>query len=283
MACLWSLARVPGVGRLVALGCAGCIGCVVCIVCIGCNLGSRQETLLIAGSSTMALYLEPVVRTFATHNPQASVVSESGGAAAGVIALKRGAIDLAMIARDLTTDEDDDALRDYLVARDGVAIVVSKSSPVDGLTVKQLAEIASGTLRSWKEIGGPETPIAFIDRPKTTHLRKSFMDLVLGGEEPAVTAKVAESYAHVLQALRSDPYAVSFVSFHRATDELRALPINGVEMNRATMLSGRYPLTRSFYLAVYKQPSKVAERFIELALSQEGQKLLVEKGLLSVY
>jgi phosphate transport system substrate-binding protein len=260
-----------------------CLFAYASVLGIGCNVRNGQETLLIAGSSTMALYLEPVVQAFATKNPRASVVSEAGGAAAGVIALKREAIDVAMVARDLTADEDDDALRDYLVARDGVAIVVSKASPIAGLTVRQLADVASGSARSWKEVGGPDAPIAFVDRPKTTHLRKSFMDIVLGGDEPVHPTKVAETSEHVLEALNANALAISFVSFHRATAEMRAIPINGVEMSRATMLSGRYPLTRSFYLAVYKRPTKVAERFIDLALSKEGQKLLVEKGLIGVY
>jgi ABC-type phosphate transport system substrate-binding protein len=49
------------------------------------------------------------------------------------------------------------------------------------------------------------------------------------------------------------------------------------------MLSGRYPLTRSFYLAVYLKPSRIAESFVSFALSREGQSLLADKGLLPVY
>jgi phosphate transport system substrate-binding protein len=109
------------------------------------------------------------------------------------------------------------------------------------------------------------------------------MDIVLGGEEPAHGAKVAEKAEDLLRELNANANAVSFVTFHRATADLRALAINGVEMNRTTMLSGRYPLTRSFYLAVYMKPSPLAERFVEFALSREGQALLVDKGLLSVY
>ena len=265
--------RAPAVALLFTLTC----------VCVASCTPHAQDTLLIAGSSTMALYLEPVVKAFASKSPTASIVSEPGGATAGVIALKRQAIDVAMVARDVTADEDDDRLRDYLVARDGVAIVVSTSSPIAGLTMKQLADVSSGAVRSWKEVGGPDAPVAFIDRPKTFQLRKSFMDLVLGGEEPLRTSKVAEKQEQVLSALNADVNAISYVAFHRATADVKAVPINGVEMNRATMLSGRYPLTRSFYLAVYRHPSPLAERFITFALSKEGQGLLVEKGLLAVY
>ncbi len=248
-----------------------------------CHLHAAQDTLLIAGSSTMKLYIDPVVEAFRAKNPTASIEIQGGGAEAGIIALKREAIDVALISREIAADEDDDNLRDYLVARDGVAIVVSKASPITGLTMKQLADIASGAVTSWKDVGGPSARVAFIDRAKGSHLRKSFKDLVLGGEDPLRGAKVAERQEDVLRALDADPSAVSFVSFHHAAADLKALPINGVEMTRSTMLSGRYPLTRSFYVAVYMKPSKLADSFIGFAMSKEGQSLLVDKGLLAVY
>jgi phosphate transport system substrate-binding protein len=265
-------------GRLARVG-ALAVG----LLCATCKPPPLEETLLIAGSSTMKLYIEPVVTAFAAKNPRASIVCEGGGAAAGAIALKREAIDVAMIGRDLYAEEDDDNLRDYLVARDGVAMVVSKENPVAGLTMKQLADIASGTVKSWKEVGGPDAPITLIDRPKTSQLRKSFMDLVLQGEEPTHGATNAKGYEEMAQVIHANAHAIGYVSYHHASDDLKVLPINGVEMSRATMLSGRYPLTRSFYLAVYMKPSALAESFVTFALSKEGQALLVEKGLLSVY
>jgi phosphate transport system substrate-binding protein len=261
-----------------------CFGVLVsCLVFAACKPGAPQETLLIAGSSSMKLYLDPVVLAFAATHPKASVVCEGGGAAAGVLALKREAIDIALIGRDVTAEEDDDNLRDFLVARDGVAIVVSKSSPIAGLTLKQLADIASGTVTSWKEVGGPDAPIMFLDRPKTSQLRKSFMDLVLHGEEPVHTATVAKTYEELAAAITTNIHALGYVSYHHADADLKALPIGGVEMTRGTMLSGRYPLTRSFYLAVYMKPSPLAESFISFTMSKEGQSLLVDKGLLAVY
>jgi phosphate transport system substrate-binding protein len=253
------------------------------LFCVTCKPPPLEETLLIAGSSTMKLYIEPVVSAFAAKNPRASIVCEGGGAAAGAIALKREAIDVAMIGRELYAEEDDDNLRDFLVARDGVAIVVSKENLITGLTMKQLADIASGAITTWKEVGGSDGPITLVDRPTTSQLRKSFMDLVLQGEEPTHAATTSKSYEEMAQVIQANANAFGYVSYHHASADLKVLLINGVEMSRATMLSGRYPLTRSFYLAVYLKPSGLAESFVTFALSKEGQALLVEKGLLAVY
>jgi phosphate transport system substrate-binding protein len=248
-----------------------------------CKPRPAEDTLLIAGSSAMKLYMEPVVAAFAAKHPGSSVVCEEGGAAAGVIALKREAIDIAMVGREVTSEEDEDDLRDYLVARDGVAIVVAKDNPVAGLTLKQLTDVASGAVTSWEAVGGRHAPITLIDRPRTSHLRKSFMDLVLQGEEPVHGAVVAKTYEEAVSALTTNPNAIAYVTYHHATGDLKVLPINGVALSRGTMLSGRYPLTRSFYLAVYMKPTPLAESFVSFALSEEGQALLVEKGLVSVY
>jgi phosphate transport system substrate-binding protein len=249
----------------------------------GCKKAKETETLLIAGSSTMRAYLEPVVKAFAAKDPSVNVVSEGGGSTAGLVALKHGAIDVATVARPVTPAEDDVYLRDYLVARDGVAVIVNPANPVNDLSMHQLARIFEGEVTKWREVGGGEGRIIVIDRDKKSHVRKSFEDLVLSGDESARAAKIAASAAELLDTVRSTPAAIAYVTLHKMGAGVKALRINGVEMTRATMLSGRYPLSRSFYLAVHMNGSSLADRFIEFTLSKEGQSLLADDGLLETY
>jgi phosphate transport system substrate-binding protein len=251
------------------------------LLALSCKPKKPPESLLVAGSTTMENYLQPVVAAFSKKYPDANVVSDQGGGAAGLIALKRGAIDVALLARDVTPEEDDVHVRDYLVARDGVAVVVSLKNPVQGLTIKQLAGVFSGEIASWKELGGPDLPVIVVDRDKASRTRKSLMDLVLGGEEPTKVARRANKAAEVVAALEAEPGAIGYMSLRTLTKGVRALAVNDVEMSRSTMLSGRYPLTRSFYLVTYRKPTPLAERFIEFVLSKEGQAILTEDGLLA--
>jgi ABC-type phosphate transport system substrate-binding protein len=64
---------------------------------------------------------------------------------------------------------------------------------------------------------------------------------------------------------------------------VKGLRVDEVEMSRATMLSGRYPLARSFYLVMHMKVSPLAERFVDFALSKDGQDLLASRGLLEVF
>jgi phosphate transport system substrate-binding protein len=259
------------------------IAVVVGATLIGCKEPPKTDTLLIAGSSTMRLYMDALVKGFVAHNATVSVVSEGGGSTAAIVALKHGAIDIADVSRTVTAKEDDVYLRDYLVARDGIAIIVNPANPVNDLTSQQLAQIFRGDTVSWGKVGGSKEPIALIDRGAGSQLRRSLEDLVLGGEEVAAPAKVASSSAEMLDAVQSRPTAIGYVTLRKLEPGVKALRIDGVEMSRPTMLSGRYPLARSFYLVVHMKSSPVAERFIEFVLSKQGQDLFAADGLLEVF
>lgn len=273
----------------------------------GCRSQTKtQETLLIAGNASLARYLEPVVREFTALHPSASVVVEPGGSTAAVIALKRGAIDVAALSRLVAAEEDDPYLHDYQICRDGIAIVLSPANPLlaggeasalaeakaaEGkeksrtvdLTKRQLEDIFSGDVTSWKQLGGPDRPINAYVREKTSRSSRSFNELVLDGDDPFPGAKVVKRTDDMIEALKKDPNGIGFLSVRKLTKELVVAKVEGVEMNRLTMLSGRYPLARTFYLAVYMKPSKLAEEFLQFTLSKTGQELLAKDGLLAVH
>jgi phosphate transport system substrate-binding protein len=249
----------------------------------GCRVSSPPtETLLIAGNAALAKYLEPVVKEFTARNPNVSVVCEPGGNTAGVIALKRGAIDIAAMSRQVTASEDDEYLRDFQVCRDGIAVVVNLANPLAELTRQQLEDTFDGTHTSWKALGGADMPIHVVAREKGSRASRSFSEMVLGGDEAVGTATFVARSDEVIAAVKKDPKAIGYLPLRRVTPEVKTLKIEGVEMNRLTMLSGRYPLSRAFYLSLYLKAPEVAERFVRFALSAEGQDLFAKDGLLPV-
>jgi phosphate transport system substrate-binding protein len=253
---------------------------------LGCKAPPKTETLLIAGSSSMRFHIDSVVKGFVARNPTVSVVTEGGGSTGAIVALKHGAIDIADVSRTIAAKEDDSYLRDYLVARDGIAMIVNPANPVTDVTSHQLSRIFRAETTNWAAVGGSKEAIALVNRDAKSHLRRSLEDMVLGGEQVAPGAKTADSAAQVLEAVRSLSGAIGYVtlrSLEAGEAGVKVLKVDGVEMSRPTMLSGRYPLARSFYLVVHMKSSPVAERFIDYALSKEGQEALAKDGLLEVF
>ncbi len=246
-----------------------------------CRRAPPTPMLLIAGASTMQRYLETLVTAFAKREPSIRVVSDAGGAAAGVIALRRGAIDVALLTRDLKPEEDDPLVRNYLIAKDGIAIVVNPANPVSNLTLAQLKQIYTLEIVSWKALGGPDVKIELLTRDPTARLQRSLRDLVLAGDEMP-RGHMVTSRAEMLAAIQASPWAIGFTSLHMLTKELKAFTIDGVPMNRVTILSGRYPLARSFYIATYGAPTPEADKLVRFTLGDAGQSLLAGDGLIPV-
>lgn len=254
-----------------------------CSLVFGCKKTKEPESLLIAGASPLRYRLEHVVKKFVTANPAAHVVCEAGGSAAALVALKHGAIDIAMLSRPVAADEDDLYLRDYLIARDGLAIIVNPSNPVSNLSETQLQRIFKGEVTKWKEVGGGEGKIVLVDRDKKGSLRQSLEELLLDGDTIKMASTAVTSTAEIITAVKSTPTAISYITLHRMSPGVKALRVGGVEMSKLTMLSGRYPLSRSFYLAVHVKATPLAERFIAFTRSPQGQVTLAEDGLLPVF
>jgi phosphate transport system substrate-binding protein len=252
------------------------------LVLVSCKKPTQQ--LLIAGSTTMTHYLKAVVTAYTKTHPDVTVINEEGGASAGVIAVKRGAIDLATVTRDLSPNEDEDQLRNYTVARDAIAMVVHPSNPVSDVSKVNLTKIFEGKITNWKEVGGPDLPITLVVRDnKTSITQKSVRDLLVHGDElpPGKTVKKA---AEVIAAVKADPSALGFLTLAKITPELKTLTVDNVPMTKPTVLSARYPLTRSFYLVTYgTKPSPLAEDFIRFVIGREGQAAFEEQGLIAVY
>lgn len=249
----------------------------------GCRKSAPQETLLIAGNGALTRYLDPVVKEFVVRNPKASVVVEPGGTTAAVIAVKRGAIDIAALSRLVAAEEDDPYLRDYQVCRDGMAIILNPENPVGDLSKEQLDDVFSGDVTSWKALGGPDQPIVVYARGKDSRAARSFNELVLGGDDPFPGAHFVKKGGEMTAAVAKDRWSIGYVSLRRLSPEVKVVKINGVEASRATLLSGRYPLSRTFYLGLYGNSSPLAEQFVAFTLSRDGQAIFAEDGLVPIH
>ena len=74
-----------------------------------------------------------------------------------------------------------------VIAQDAIALIVSKSNPVDSLTTEQLKKIYLGEITNWKEVGGNDEPIIPFTNDRSSASNELFTDIVLGEEIPDKT------------------------------------------------------------------------------------------------
>ena len=110
------------------------------------SLNNYHSSILVGGSTTVHNYTLALAEEFMKDNEETSIYCESGGSTPGLIAVKNGAIDIAVMSRDLEDDEDDKYIKNYLIGKDGLGIIVHPSNPVSNLTVEQVSDIFSGAV-----------------------------------------------------------------------------------------------------------------------------------------
>lgn len=244
--------------------------------------GTRRDSLLIAGSDEFHPYVLKLTERFSAAHPLIDVVVEAGGTDPGLLALKRGAIDLALASRDLTAAEDDKQTRAYPAARDAVALVAHPANGVENLSRDQAAGLFRGELADWAKLGAAPGPVHLLRRKPDTGTQKALERLVLNNAEIAPQAKAMDSGVKMREAVAADPLALGFLSLHDITPAVKVLAINAVPMDRTTILSGRYPYTRSFFLVSSSKPGAAVEQYLAFALGATGQAALAELGLIPV-
>ena len=255
----------------------------------GWNTPQAGQSLLVAGSSTMLPLAEKLAEAFSRDRGGFSVFCEGGGSSAGIVALRRGVIDVALLSRDVRDQEDAQNVRCLPYARNAVAFVVHPSNPVSDMSVEQIRAILVGDVADWTTVGGKAGDIRIISRKIGSTTLQSVNDLVLHGEDLADNAVQAASVAELLNRVAVDPQAVGFVSYadmeHCPPDlrgRIKIVTVNQAPMQRETILSGRYPLTRVLYFAFLEERTSVAQAFLDFVLGPHGRQITMEQGLLSV-
>ena len=110
-------------------------------------------TLSISGSTTVFPIIEKAKDAFVRLNPDISITVSSTGSGAGIIAVAQGTVDIGMSSRDLKTSESNLGLVKYVIAKDGIAIIVNpENTYVDSLTMEQLKAIYKGEITNWEDL-----------------------------------------------------------------------------------------------------------------------------------
>jgi phosphate transport system substrate-binding protein len=244
----------------------------------GCRGPKGGTDLTLAGSTSIQPFADKWAEVFMESHPDFGVNVQGGGSSAGIQACKSGACEIGMSSRELKSDEKD--LREFVVARDGLAIVVHPANPVRGAKVEEIKQIFAGDLKNWSYLGGPDRAITVVTREEGSGTRGAFQEMVMGKTRIFKGAITQDSNGTVREIVAHDPFAVGFISLGLVNDQVRALELDGVPGNEETILDGRYKLVRPFLFVSRGEPEGRAREFIDFVLSEEGQALIRKEGLL---
>ncbi|GEM79179.1 phosphate ABC transporter substrate-binding protein [Vibrio superstes] len=267
------------------------IGAVALLGALSMNTATAKETISVVGSNSAAPLVEVFAETYMNKGEPVFIEIQAPGSSAGVRAAKDGSADLGISSRDLKTEEKSDDLKELVIARDGIAVVVNPNNSVQALTAEQITAIYKGEISNWNQVGGDDKPIVAITRDTASGTRGAFEDImslkmeVSGMKVSAISqrAQVANGNGALKVSVANNPYAIGYISLGTVDETVQPLAIDGAAATVANVQNGSYKVARPF-LVLYKDGAPTAEtqQFLDWMVGDEAQGIAAKKGYITV-
>lgn len=234
------------------------------------------------GSTSMEEVMGVLTEQFTNDNPDVSVTYDPTGSGTGIEAAANGTADIGLSSRALTDEEVASGLVGTEVALDGIAVIVNANSPVADLTVEQIAQIFTGEITNWSELGGADAEIAVFGREAGSGTRGAFEEIV-GVEDACKYTNEYSSTGDVIGNVASNPNGIGYASLSAVDDTVKAVAVNGVTPSEDTVKDGSYEIQRPFVMVTKEgtQLSEAAQAFLDFAMSADAAEIIAVAGAVS--
>lgn len=283
-------------------------GFVLSLAAIGLILSAASAgEILIKGSDTLLNLVQQLAEGYMNDHPDAEISVVGGGSGVGIAALIEGKADIANASRKIKPKEIERAKKhgvnptQFVIAMDGLSIIVNPKNPVDKLTVEQLGAIYRGEIKNWKEIGGPNMRINLYGRQPASGTFIFLREHVLKGDYSPRMRQMAGN-AQIVEAVKRDRSGIGYVGlgYVKGAKGIKVLSIGRREKGKplryvsplpfiTPLKPGAkeprpedYPLIRPLFQYTNGVPKGSIRDFILFEIGDEGQRIVEKVGFLRI-
>ena len=236
-------------------------------------------TVATDGSTSMEKVIGALSESFMANNADTTVTYNPTGSGSGITAVQEGTCDIGLSSRALKDEEKAAGLKETVLAYDGIAIIVHPDNPVSDLTIEQIAQLYTGEVTNWKDVGGNDAEVVLIGREAASGTRDGF-ESITGTKEKCQYRQELTSTGDVITAVSQNPDAIGYASLASIKDSVKALNVDGVTPSEDTVKDGSYKVQRPFVLvtAEGKALTPVAQAFFDYAVSSDAAAIIAKAG-----
>ena len=261
--------------------------------------GGAHVTIKNKGSDTMVNLAQAWAEKYIGVTSAASVEVSGGGSGTGVAALINGTVDIANCSRQIKPKELEQATQntgkapqEFIVGYDALAVYVHHDTPIDKITIPQLAEIygEDGTITLWSHLGiqnsaCPSDKIIRISRQSNSGTYFYFREALLGKDRDFELGSLdLHGSKDVVEVIGRTPCAIGYSGMGYATPDVKMLEIATAPSepyyapNLENVLAKSYPIARPLYMYSLGEPIGEVKAYLDWILSAEGQKIVQQLG-----
>ncbi len=245
-------------------------------------------SITVEGSDTMVNLGQAFAEAFMDEFDGVDISVAGGGSGTGIASLINGTVDFANASRAIKDEEEEQAgangidVTEFVVAYDGIAIVVNPSLDVEDLTFEQLGAIYRGEITNWSEVGGPDLDIVLLSRDTSSGTYGFFLEHVVQQDDKdavfSADARLLPSTQAIVDETIANEAAIGYVGLGYVVPEVNVLKIDGVEAGVDAVKDGSYNVARPLFMYAAGALSEAAQAYIDWIQSADGQAVVSELG-----
>ena len=260
------------------------------------------------GSDTLNNLMTFWAESFRKKYPNVRIQVEGKGSSTAPPALIAGTSQLGPMSRKMKKVEEEKFENKFGfkptrigVALDSLAVYVNKDNPVESLSLPEVDAIFSKTRKgghqnivTWGQAGVQGAlapiPISIYGRNSASGTYGYFKKKALFKGDYRTTVKEQPGSASVVMGVTEDLAGIGYSGIGYRTSGVKVVSLakkqDGTPYapNYENVLNGKYPLARTLYIYVVKEPHQplptLTREFLKFVLSKEGQKIVVKDGYL---
>ncbi|MEA5099374.1 MAG: phosphate ABC transporter substrate-binding protein [Bacteroidales bacterium] len=260
-----------------------------CLALLLLNLGINAQK--IKGSDSVLPLSQKQAEAYAKKGGRATVTG--GGSGVGISALMDGSTDIAQSSRKMKFGEKaklvakKKQIKEVVVAKDALAVVVNPSNKVSQLTRQQLEDIFTGKITNWKQVGGSDLKIIVYSRETSSGTYEFFKEVVLKNKNYKSSVLSMPATGAIIQSIKQTKGAIGYVGLAYLNKEVKALKVSfdGKKYFAPTIetsKNGTYPIVRPLLYYYDIKKTKVVSPYINFVLSKQGQGIVRQVGYIPV-
>ena len=232
------------------------------------------------GSTSMEKVIGALSEAFMEANSKVTVTYNPTGSGTGIQAVQEGRCDIGLSSRGLKDEEKAAGLQETVLAYDGIAVIVNPANPVEDLTLAQIADIYTGKITNWSELGGSDSEIVLIGREAGSGTRSGFEEIV-EVKDLCQYRQELSSTGDVIATVAQNPGAIGYASLASVKDTVKAVKVGSVTPSEETVKDGSYAIQRPFVLVTKEGValSETAQAFFDYAVSKDANPVVIAAGV----
>ncbi|MBU7562803.1 phosphate ABC transporter substrate-binding protein PstS family protein [Pediococcus ethanolidurans] len=250
----------------------------------GCG-AKKSQSITVVGSTALQPLVERAATNYQLKNSQVNITVQGGGSGTGLSQVQAGAVTIGNsdVFAENQAGIKASLLVDHKVAVVGIAPVVNKKVTVRNLTSHQLAQIFTGKITNWRQVGGKNQKITIINRAQGSGIRNAFESIILNGKT-AIQSQEQDSNGTVQKIVAATPGAISYLSFSYINDQVRVLKLDGVTPVAKNVMNNRWKIWSYEHMYTKGKPDKQTQKFLNYIKSPSSQKqLITDLGYISIH